>query len=54
MDVFIEFMNKEPIIYICMLEYISDTCPEMNTNIRVDTIYSTSSEWYGSLKASDC
>ena len=39
-DVFIEFMNKESVLYISMiLEYISDA-----SFFRVETIHSTSSQ----------
>ena len=43
-DGFIEFMNKESIVFISILEYISDAFPEINVNISVETIYSTSTE----------
>ena len=43
-DGFIEFMNKESTLYISMLEYISDARPEINKNIRVETIHITSSQ----------
>ena len=52
-DVFIEFMNKESVLYISIMEYISDAWSDMkmNTDIRVETIHSTSSQWYGNIKA---
>ena len=31
-DVFIKFMIKETVLYILMLEYISDACSEPNIN----------------------
>ena len=34
-DGFIEFMNKESVLYISILEYISDACSELD--IRVET-----------------
>ena len=43
---FIEFMNKESVLYISIMEYISDAWSDMkmNTDIRVETIHSTSSQ----------
>ena len=41
---FIEFMNKESVLYISTLEYISDACSDINIHIRVETIHSTSSQ----------
>ena len=43
-DGVIEFMNKESVLYIPILEYISDGCPEINMNNTVETIHSTSSQ----------
>ena len=45
-DVFIESMNKESVLYISIMEYISDAWSDMkmNTDIRVETIHSTSSQ----------
>ena len=45
-DVFIEFMNKESVLYISIMEHISDAWSDMkmNTDIRVETIHSTSSQ----------
>ena len=37
-DMFIEFMNKESVLYISILEYMSDGCSEID--IRVETIRS--------------
>ena len=37
-DVFIEFMNKESVLYISILECISDACLEID--VRVETIHS--------------
>ena len=34
-------MNKESILYISILENISDACPEIDIDIRVETIHST-------------
>ena len=51
-DGFIEFMNKESVLHISMLEYISDACSDININIRVGTIHSKSSQRYGNSKAS--
>ena len=53
-DGFIEFMNKESVLHMSMLEYISDARSDININIRVDTIHSTSSQWYGNIKAFHC
>ena len=53
-DGFIELINKESIRYISMLENISDASSEININIRVETIHSTSRQWYGNIKASLC
>ena len=36
--VFIEFMNKESVLYTSILEYICDACLEVD--IRVETIHS--------------
>ena len=37
-DVFIEFINKESVLYTSILEYICDACSEVD--IRVETIHS--------------
>ena len=40
----------------CWERVISDACSDIsiNTDFRVETIYSTSSEWYGNIIASCC
>ena len=43
-DGFIKFMNQESIVFISILECISDAFPEINVNISVETIYSASSQ----------
>ena len=50
-DEFIKFINKESVIYISILQCISDACSE--TGIRVETIHSELSRW-GSIKAPRC
>ena len=52
-DVFIEFTNKESVLYISMLEYISDACLQIKINFRVET---TNSELIVSIniKVSNC
>ena len=48
-DVFIEFMNKQPVLNISILECISDACSEID--IRFETIRCGLSR-YGNIKAS--
>ena len=52
-DVFIEFMNKESVLYISMLEYISDARLETKLIIRVEKIRSELS-CYGNIKVFRC
>ena len=50
-DVFIEFINKESVLYISVLEFMSDACSEID--IRVETIHGELSR-YGNIKAFHC
>ena len=52
-SVFISFMNKESVLYISMLEYISDACSETKVIVRVQNIHSELSR-YGNIKAVRC
>ena len=50
-DVFIEFMNKEFVLYISIMEFMSDECSEID--VRVETIHSELNR-YGNIKALRC
>ena len=50
-NVFIVFMKKESVLYISILDYISDECSEID--IGIETIHSELSR-YGNIKAFCC
>ena len=50
-DEFIEFMNKESVLYNSALEYTSDMCSE--ADIRIESIHSELSR-YGNIKTFQC
>ena len=50
-DVFIEFMNKEFVLFISILEFMSDARSEID--VRVETIQGELS-CYGNIKAFHC
>ena len=50
-DEFIEFMNKESVLYNSALEYTSDMCSEVD--IRIEIIHSELSR-YSNIKAFQC
>ena len=50
-DVFIEFMSKEFVLFILILKHMSDACSEID--VRGETIHSELS-CYGNIKAFYC
>ena len=52
-DVFMKFMKKESVLYISLLEYISDACSKTNINVTTETIGRELSR-YGNIKAFCC
>ena len=50
-DVFVEFMKKESILFILILKHMSNACSEIN--VRVETSHSELSR-YGNIKALQC
>ena len=50
-DLFIEFMNKEFVLYSSIMEFMSDACSEID--VTVETIRSELSR-YGNIKVLQC